>query len=131
MSELQVVLTQLDQTTSQAQSREHSVTIDRPKDKGGQNKGPLGGETFLMGLGGCFMSNLLAAARKRDIEVNNVTTTIVAHMGDKPERVTDIHMVVTGDAIEPALLKKLVTIAERGCALVVTLKRSVEITVSC
>ena len=49
MSEIQIVVNQLDHTTSHAQAREHSVTIDRPQDKGGQNKGPLGGEIFLPG----------------------------------------------------------------------------------
>ena len=40
--------------------------MDRPEAKGGQNKGPMGGEAMLMGLGGCFMSNPLAAAVARN-----------------------------------------------------------------
>jgi len=131
MSELNVIIEQLDHTTSQALAREHSITIDRPEAKGGQNKGPLGGETFLMGLGGCFMSNLLAAARVRDIQLTNAKAEIVAEMGDTPVRITDIKMTITGDIVEPEKLKKLVTIAERGCALVVTLKRSVNLKIKC
>ena len=40
--------------------------MDRPGPKGGQDKGPMGGEALLMGLGGCFMSNLLAAVGRAD-----------------------------------------------------------------
>jgi putative redox protein len=45
--------------------RTHRVPIDRPVAKGGTDKGPLGGEYLLVSLGGCFMSNLLAAIRAR------------------------------------------------------------------
>jgi putative redox protein len=60
MPTIHATVTQLDHSTSEGQARDHSLTMDRPQAKGGQNKGPMGGEALLLGLGGCFMSNLLA-----------------------------------------------------------------------
>lgn len=131
MPTLNVTLNQLDHTASQAQAREHSLIIDRPEAKGGQNKGPLGGETFLMGLGGCFMSNLLAAAKARDVQITNIRSEITAEIGDTPPRLTDIQVLIAGDTATSEELKKLVTIAKRGCALVVTLSRSVNLAINC
>ena len=62
MPTIHATVTQLDHSASLADVRGHRLTIDRPQAKGGQDKGPMGGEALLMGLGGCFMSNLLAAA---------------------------------------------------------------------
>jgi putative redox protein len=53
---------QVSASASQASARGHTSWVDRPEAKGGTNRGPMGGELMLMGIGGCFMSNLLAAA---------------------------------------------------------------------
>ena len=71
MPTIQASVTQLDHSASLGEVRGHQITIDRPEAKGGQDKGAMGGEALLMGLGGCFMSNLLAAARARDIAISN------------------------------------------------------------
>ena len=65
MPTIHVTVDQLDHSSSKGQARDHTLTMDRPEPKGGQDKGPMGGEALLMGLGGCFMSNLLAAAKAR------------------------------------------------------------------
>jgi len=66
MADLVVTVTRLQQTsTSESALREHRVLVDRPADKGGQDRGPMGGELLLAALGGCFMSNLIAAAAAR------------------------------------------------------------------
>ena len=62
MPTIHATVDQLDHSASQGQARDHALIMDRPEAKGGQNKGPMGGEALLLGLGGCFMSNLLAAA---------------------------------------------------------------------
>ena len=46
----------------------------------------MGGELFLAAVGGCFMSNLLAAIRARNAEVSNVRTEVVAELADSPAR---------------------------------------------
>ncbi|WP_209442606.1 hypothetical protein RFN58_22965 [Streptomyces iakyrus] len=45
------------------QARDHTVTIDRPKEKEGTDAGPMGGELLLLALGGCFVSTFLAALK--------------------------------------------------------------------
>ena len=129
MSTLNVVLNQLNGTTSVALARHHSLKIDRPEEKGGQDMGPLGGETFLMGLGGCLMSNLLAAAKARGVEMIGAKISIVAVIGDTPKRITDIEMTITGSTNPDSAFKKLMVVAERGCALVVTMKRATNLIV--
>jgi putative redox protein len=77
------------------------------------------------------MSNLLAAAKARNIEINNATANIAGELADGPARYTDIHMIVTAQCSAPAELEKLVTIAERGCIVANTLAKAVNLTVSC
>ena len=105
--------------------------MDRPEAKGGQNKGPMGGEALLMGLGGCFLSNLFAAAASRDIELTNTRVEINGEVADTRPRYTDIHMKVTANCSAPEQLAKLVTIAERGCIAANTLVNAVNLTVEC
>lgn len=131
MPTITVNVDQLDHTASQGSVRGHTLTMDRPEAKGGQNKGPMGGEALLMGLGGCFMSNLFAAAIARDIQVSNARAEIQGELADAPPRYTDIHMKVTADCSEPDQLAKLVTIAERGCIAANTLGKAVNLTVEC
>ena len=131
MPTINVSIDQLDHSSSRGQARDHSLVMDRPEAKGGQNKGPLGGETLLLGLGGCFMSNLLAAAHARGIEIKNAKAEIAAELASAPARYTDIHMTVTA-LCEPAdELEKLVTIAERGCIAANTLGKAVNLVVEC
>ena len=131
MPTVTVNVNQLDHTASQGTARNHSLTMDRPEAKGGQNKGPMGGEALLMGLGGCFLSNLFAAAIARDIEVTNTSVEINGELADAPARYTDIHMKVTATCSAPEQLAKLVTIAERGCIAANTLGNAVKLTVEC
>ena len=131
MPTVNVNIEQLDHTASQATVRNHSMIMDRPEAKGGQNKGPMGGEAILMGLGGCFMSNLLAAAAAREIQLTNARADISGELADGPARFTDINMKVFADCSAPDQLPKLMTIAERGCIAANTLKKSVNLSVEC
>jgi putative redox protein len=103
--------------------------MDRPEAKGGTNEGMMGGEAVLTGLGGCFMSNLLAAAKARNIEIKNACANIEADIADAPARFTAIRMNVSAQCDAPEELSKLVTIAERGCVVANTLRAAVELTV--
>ena len=42
----------------------------------------MGGELFLAAIGGCFMSNLLAAIDARHAEVSGVQTEVIATLAD-------------------------------------------------
>ncbi len=111
--------------------RTHRVAIDRPVAKGGTDKGPLGGEYLLVSLGGCFMSNLLAAIRAREAAVSNLRIALTATVESSPDRVTAIAMNVGADGADRGMLDKLVEIAGRACIVTNTLKLALPITVTC
>ena len=89
----------------------------------------MGGELMLMGVGGCFLSNLLAAARERGQPVTGVEVEVSAGVAGPPTRYTDVEIRVRAEGVEPELLSRLVTIAERGCIATATLRAGSPITV--
>jgi putative redox protein len=114
--------------------RTHRLAIDRPVAKGGTDKGPLGGEYLLVSLGGCFMSNLLAAIRARETPgagISNVRVAVTATVDGPPDRVTAMTMTVGAAGADRETLEKLVEIAGRACIVTNTLKLAVPITVTC
>jgi putative redox protein len=114
--------------------RTHRVPIDRPLQSGGTDTGPLGGEYLLVALGGCFMSNLLAAIRARDSvgpSVSSLSVALTAALEGHPNRVAAISMIVRATGLESDVLEKLADIAGRACIVTNTLKRAVPITVTC
>jgi len=131
MPVIEVSVEQLDSTSSRGMVRDHAIIMDRPEAKGGQNKGPMGGEALLLGLGGCFMSNLLAAARARDVAVSDARVRISGDIAEAPARYQAIHMQVTAQCSPADELEKLVTIAHRGCIVANTLAKAVKLTVAC
>jgi putative redox protein len=131
MPTIHATVTQLDRSASLADVRGHQLTIDRPEAKGGQNKGPMGGEALLMGLGGCFMSNLLAAAGGRNIALRDARAEIEGDLADAPPRYTAIRMRVSADCEPATELAKLVLIADRGCIVANTLRQAVDLSVEC
>jgi len=124
-----VVVEQISGTASKGNARGHELVMDRPETKGGTNEGMMGGEAVLNGLGGCFMSNLLAAANARDIELNNASANIEGDMADAPSRFTAIRMAVSAQCNPPEELGKLVAIAERGCIAANTLQAAVDLSI--
>jgi putative redox protein len=76
MTEMKIEFRQVSESTSEASMRDHLVLVDRPQEKGGADRGPMGGELFLASIGGCFMSNLLAAIRARKADVSEVRTQV-------------------------------------------------------
>ena len=119
---------QIAATTSEAVARQHKVLSDRPPAKGGEDKGPMGGELLLMGLGGCFMSNLLAAIKAREAEAQNIRLAIAGTLSEAPMRFSAIRLEIRGEYAERTEFEKLVTIAERGCIVANTLKNAVALT---
>ncbi len=129
MATATVTVEQISSTASRGNARGLQVVMDRPEAKGGTNAGMMGGEAVLNGLGGCFMSNLLAAAKARGIELNNAHANIEADIADAPARFTAIRMSVSAQCNPPEDLNKLVTIAERGCIVANTLRVAVELSI--
>jgi putative redox protein len=127
MNEIKIQLRQVSAATSQLNVRAHQVLIDRPVEKGGTDKGPMGGELFLGSVGGCFMSNLLAAIRTREAEVSNVRTEVTGIVSDSPARFSAIELLVTADAPDQELFEKLIEIADRGCIMMNTLRGKIDV----
>src|SRR5258705_7836828 len=128
MADLTITVTRVQQSpTSEIAIREHRVLVDRPTDKGGQDRGPMGGELLLAALGGCFMSNLIAAAAARSVMVEGLAVVVRGSLGAAPPRFASIEMEVQGRASDPDALDKLMTIAERACIVHNTLLPAVPI----
>jgi putative redox protein len=123
---MEVLVEQIGPSTSRGTARSHTVLVDRPHAKGGDDQGPLGGELLLLSLGGCFMSNLLAAGRARDTPLENARVTVSGTIDGTPARFSSItlRLRASGDA---ELLRKLGTIAERACLVTNTLRPAVSV----
>ena len=127
---MNIKITQSTESACESKIRDHHLTCDRPVEKGGGNDGPMGGEYFLMGLGVCFTSNLLAAIKSKSAEVSNVELTIKATLAESPARFSKIEVEVYAQYEDRELMEKLLIIAERGCIIANTLKNEVELSVS-
>ena len=117
-------------TTSRATVRTHTMLVDRGTAKGGFDLGPAGGEYQLVALAGCFTSHLLAANRARDNAMTNVKVNVSGTLDGSPERFTAFTVNVTGDCPDANLAQKLITIAERACQVMNTLRSVVPIAVT-
>lgn len=126
---IQVSVEQITASASEGTARDHRVIMDRPPDKGGENRGPMGGEQILMALGGCFMSNLLATVQSREADVSEVKMTITGTAKGPPPHFTAIEMEIAAAHGDAGQLKKLVTIAERSCLVANTLKNALDLTI--
>src|SRR5258707_8284891 len=92
-NEIKIAIRQTPASTSEAAIRQHKLAIDRPAAKGGDDQGPMGGELFLAAIGGCFMSNLLAAIKGRQADVSDAQTEVTGVLDESPARFTagEIH----------------------------------------
>ena len=130
MPTITVNLNQVDDATTAANIRQHAIDIDRPKAKGGHDKGAMGGELLLASLGGCFNSNLLAAIRARELDISDVAIEVSGELAEAPARFASINMVVKSAYEDRDTLVKLVKMSERACIVANTLKGSVDLSVS-
>ena len=130
MDDMTVALDQKGRTATVATVREHTIVMDRPVASGGTDAGPMGGETLLAALGGCFMSTLYAAAGARSIPVEGATCRVTGEFAANPRRFGAIRIEVACDSCPPADLAHLVEVAERGCLVAATLRPAVPVTAS-
>ncbi|WP_212999853.1 OsmC family protein [Winogradskya consettensis] len=125
-----MALVQSGQTASVASIRDHAVVMDRPSSHGGSDAGPMGGETLLAAVGGCFMSTFYAAAQARSVPVEGATSRVTGVFVANPRRFGSIHIEVSCDSCPPADLEHLVEVAERGCLVAATLRQGMAVTAS-
>ena len=127
---LEAKLAQVGPSTSKATVRSHTLFVDRPLERGGADKGPVGGEYLLVGLAGCFTSHLLAAIRAREAQITDVNVAVTGTLDGNPERFTEFTLTISATADDADLLEKVVTIAERGCQVVNTLRQSTPVAIT-
>lgn len=126
-NQMKIQLRQVSTSTSEATLRTHQVLIDRPAEKGGADMGPMGGELFLAAVGGCFMSNLLAAIRAREAEISDVRTEVIGTIAESPARFSAIELNVTAECQDREMLERVVEIADRGCIMMNTLRGKLDL----
>ena len=73
------------------------------------------------------MSNLLAAAQAREYELKEVKLHIAGTLVSAPPRFSAVDMEIVADHSDKEAMEKLVGIAERGCIVANTLKKSVDL----
>ncbi len=131
MPEVTTTISQIEgSTAARTQIREHELATDRPAEKGGGNQGPMGGELFVASLGGCFMSNLVAAFQARGIEPKGLSATVSGTLNGTPPRFQKMTMAVNGHGIDRNQMEKMVRVAERGCIVANTLKQFMDVDIS-
>src|SRR3954468_16814834 len=121
-NQIKIAIRQIASSTSEAAIRQHKVAIDRPAAKGGDDQGPMGGELFLAAIGGCFMSNLLAAIKGREAGVSDAQAEVIGTLAESPARFTGGEVNVTAKYSDREQFEKLVEIADRGCIMMNTLR---------
>ncbi len=124
-----VDLVSIGSSTTEAHIRQHKVVVDRPEAKGGMDQGPMGGELFLAAVGGCFMSNLLAAIRTRGAAVSRARVDVVGTLAEGPARYQSVDLTVSAECEDADLFQKLVEIADRGCIMTNTMRPLLNLTV--
>jgi len=127
MTTMKIQVRQVSASTSEATLRTHHVLIDRPVEKGGTDRGPMGGDLFLASVGGCFMSNLLAAIRARGEQISDAHLEVIGTIAESPARFSALELYVTADGANPEFLEKLVEIADRGCIMMNTLRGKLDV----
>jgi putative redox protein len=128
-NEMKIQLRQISPSGSEATIGRHKVLVDRPAAKGGGDQGPMGGELFLAAVGGCFMSNLLAAIKTREADVSDVRVEVVGSLADSPVRFVGVELRVAAQRRDHAQLDRLVEIADRGCIMMNTLRGTLDVKV--
>src|ERR1700689_3155638 len=128
-NEMKIEIRRISPSATEAAIGRHRVVIDRPVAKGGGDAGPMGGELFLAAVGGCFMSNLLAAIKAREAEIGEVRVEVVGALADSPARFAGVELRVAPERGDRELLERVVEIADRGCIMMNTLRGTLEVRV--
>jgi len=132
MSQVKIRLKQHSQSAMELENDTLKIIIDRPVEKGGGGEGLMGGQYLLAGIAGCYCSTLFAAAQARDIEIKGLTIDVSATMTDDlPKRFSQVNLGVSYDfCSDENMLNKLLTIAEKACLSVNTVKTGLAFSVA-
>ena len=106
----------------------HTVMMDGPEAKGGQNKGARPMELLLMGMGGCSSFDVLSILQKSRQEVSACEVEVQGERADEVPAVytaINLHFIVTGKGLKEALVKRAVSLsAEKYCSASIMMERA-------
>ena len=98
----------------------HSVWMDGPAEKGGENRGSRPMEMLLVGIGGCSSFDVTQTLKKSRQDVSDCVCEVTAERADAiPAVFTAIHLnfKVTGKNLDPKKVDRAVTLsAEKYCS---------------
>jgi putative redox protein len=117
MPEIGVSLRPVGGSVVVGQARDHTVTIDRPKEKEGTDAGPMGGELLLLALGGCYVSTFLTALQAEDPEADasGIRFQVDGRLVSAPTRFSEITVQASAPSALRDVISKPLLKAERGC----------------
>lgn len=99
----------------------HSVVMDGPKEKGGENLGIRPMEMVLMGLGGCASFDVVSILKKQRQDIRSCNVEIQAQRADAiPSVFTHIELVfnIEGQSLDSKKVSKAVSLAvEKYCSV--------------
>src|SRR5262249_13962471 len=78
----------------------------------------------------CFLSNLLAAIRARDLKIDQVAASVTGILEGSPPRFASIGMRVSMPDADRDEAHKLIEIADRGCIMMNTLRDKLDVAVT-
>ncbi len=100
------------------------MTVDEPKEYGGDDSGPMPTELLLASVASCFTIATAHCARKRSIVFRDLSVTVTGTYDGPRFRAIEIDCRIDCD---PAQVDALVRAAERVCYVTNTLRHGVEI----
>ena len=110
----------------------HSLVIDGPPDKGGENTGMRPMELVLMGLGACASFDVVSILKKSRADIDDCRTELSAERAEEiPQVFTQIHLhfVVTGrDLTEKQVARAINLSAEKYCSASIMIGKTAAIT---
>jgi putative redox protein len=110
-------------------ARQFRIRIDEPKSAGGEDSGPQPSEVFLASLAGCFALALYHEAKKRNVELPDITVRATGtYQGPGFGRLA----VEVKSGADQDVIQSLIEPAKRVCYVSNTLRNvtEVEVTIS-
>ena len=98
----------------------HAVVVDGPPEGGGRNLGVRPMELVLMGVGACMAYDVVHILKKSRQPVARCVAELNAERAESEPKVftkIHVHLVVTGQGLAPAVVKRAVDLsAEKYCS---------------
>jgi uncharacterized OsmC-like protein len=106
-------------------ARQHGFTVDEPPSAGGGDEGMMPTEVLWGAMAGCYCLALAHVARKRDIELPDLTVTVSAERAGTELRYGRVVIEASAD-VQDAVLERLLEPARRCCWVSNTLAGNTE-----